>query len=154
MAARRRLGQEDSTTRAAILDAAAKILLAEGVSALTSRRISQRAGIKSQLVHYYFRTMDDLIVTLMQRAGDEVLRALVRVVSSDEPVQRLWELKLSSSPSELMSGLASLGKSNERLRAEAIRYSEHLRGMQSSLIAGVLERARLNPRFLQCLSPL
>jgi hypothetical protein len=82
---------------------------------------------------------------LMQRAGDEVLRALARVVSSDEPVQRLWELKLSSSPSELMSGLASLGKSNERLRAEAIRYSEHLRGMQSSLIAGVLERRQIEP---------
>jgi TetR/AcrR family transcriptional regulator len=140
MAARRRLGQEDSTTRAAILNAAAKVLRDEGVSALTSRRISQKAGIKSQLIHYYFRKMEDLIVTLMQRAGDEVLKSLASVATSEEPLKKLWEFKLASTSTELMSGLAMLARNNERLRAESIRYSEHFRGMQSAIIARDLER--------------
>jgi len=145
MASRRRLGQKSSTTRAAILDAAAKVLLTEGATALTSRRISQRAGIKSQLVHYYFRTMEDLIVTLLQREGDEVLRGLARVTASGEPLQRLWEHALESRSSALVGGLLALARQHERVRAEALRYAEHGRAMQAEAIALHLQRLGLEP---------
>jgi TetR/AcrR family transcriptional regulator len=145
MASRRRLGQKSSTTRAAILDAAAKVLLADGATALTSRRISQRAGIKSQLVHYYFRTMEDLIVTLMQREGDEVLRGLARATASGEPLQRLWEHALESRSSALVGGLLALARQHERVRAEALRYAEHGRAMQAEAITLYLERIGLEP---------
>ena len=42
------------------MDAAEQLLLEEGYAAVTSRRVGARAGLKPQLVHYYFRTMDDL----------------------------------------------------------------------------------------------
>jgi AcrR family transcriptional regulator len=145
MASRRRLGRGNSTTRAAILEAAAKLLLAEGASALTSRRISQQAGIKSQLVHYYFRTMEDLIVTLMQGAGDEVLRSLARVAASHQPLQGVWEHALESRSSELVTGLLALARDHERVRAEAIRYAEQGRGMQAEAIARHLEVLGIEP---------
>jgi AcrR family transcriptional regulator len=145
MTSRRRLGQRNSTTRAAILEAGAKILLEEGVTGLTSRRISQKAGIKSQLVHYYFRTMEDLIITLMQRGGDEVLRGLARAAASDEPLQALWELELGARSSALIAGLAALATYRERMRAEAVRYAEHGRGMQAEAIARYLELRGIQP---------
>ena len=55
----RRIGSEDSKTRSALLDAAQALMLEEGYAAVTSRRVAARADLKPQLVHYYFRTMDE-----------------------------------------------------------------------------------------------
>ena len=60
----RRIGAEDSKRRAQLLEAAELLLLEEGYAAVTSRRVAAKAGLKPQLVHYYFRTMDDLFVAV------------------------------------------------------------------------------------------
>ena len=60
----RRIGSRDSKTRAQLLDAAERLMRDEGYAAVTSRRVAAEAGLKPQLVHYYFRTMDDLFVDL------------------------------------------------------------------------------------------
>ena len=67
----RRIGAVDSKTRAQLLDAAELLLLEEGYAAVTSRRVAAKAGLKPQLVHYYFRTMDDLFVEVFRRRADE-----------------------------------------------------------------------------------
>ena len=67
MTATRRLGASDSDTRARLLDAAEQLMLREGYAAVSSRRVAAEAGIKPQLVHYYFRTMDDLFLETYRR---------------------------------------------------------------------------------------
>src|SRR5205823_13649069 len=61
-----RIGCEDLKTRAKLLDADEKLLLEEGYAAVTSRRVAAKAGLKPQLVHYYFRTMDDLFIEVFR----------------------------------------------------------------------------------------
>jgi AcrR family transcriptional regulator len=56
MVSNRRIGAEDSKSRAALLDATERIMLEEGYAAVSSRRVAERADLKPQLVHYYFRT--------------------------------------------------------------------------------------------------
>ena len=63
----RRMGPAASPTWHAILDSAADILREEGYAALNARRIAERAGIKRQLVYYYFCDNDDLIIQLFDR---------------------------------------------------------------------------------------
>ena len=46
-------------------------MLEEGYAAVTSRRVGREAGISSQLVHYYFRTMDDLFLEVFRRRAEE-----------------------------------------------------------------------------------
>jgi len=48
-------------------------MLSEGYAAVTSRRVAAEAGLKPQLVHYYFRTMDDLFLALYRRRADQGL---------------------------------------------------------------------------------
>jgi hypothetical protein len=83
--------------------------------------------------------MEDLIVTLMQRQGDEVLRSLARAAASDEPLQGLWKLELESRSSALIAGLLALATHRERVQAEATRYAQLGRGMQAEAIARHLE---------------
>ena len=76
--AARRIGAPDSKTRAQLMDAAELVLREEGYAAVTSRRVAARAGLKPQLVHYYFRTMDDLFLEVFRRRAEENLARFER----------------------------------------------------------------------------
>ena len=56
---------------------------------MTSRRLGGRAGVKPQLVHYYFRTMDDLFIALFQRRADRGLEYAAQALDSDRPLRAL-----------------------------------------------------------------
>ncbi|MGA3146932.1 MAG: helix-turn-helix domain-containing protein, partial [Acidimicrobiales bacterium] len=88
----RRIGSEDSKTRIRLLDAAELLLLEEGYAAVTSRRVAARAGLKPQLVHYYFRTMDDLFLEVFRRRAEENVARAERAIAADGSLQMLWHL--------------------------------------------------------------
>ena len=67
MAVKRRMGSPDSATSNALLDATEMVLREEGYAAATSRRIADAAGLKQQLVYYYFETMEDLLLACFKR---------------------------------------------------------------------------------------
>ena len=46
MASPRRIGAQDSKTRALLLEAAERLMLEEGYPAVTSRRVASKAGLK------------------------------------------------------------------------------------------------------------
>src|ERR1700741_3492798 len=71
MASERRNGEESASTRTAILDATAQIMREEGYAAVRSRKVAGRAGLKSQLAHYHFGTMDELFLALYQRYEEQ-----------------------------------------------------------------------------------
>ena len=66
MTSARRIGAPDAKNRSVLLDAAEQLMLEEGYAAVTSRRVAEKAALKPQLVHYYFRTMDDLFLEVME----------------------------------------------------------------------------------------
>ncbi len=70
----RRIGAPDAKNRGVLLDAAEQLMLEEGYAAVTSRRLADRAGLKPQLVHYYFRTMDDLFLAVFRRRAEQGLK--------------------------------------------------------------------------------
>ena len=75
MASARRIGAPDAKNRGVLLDAAEELLLQEGYAAVTSRRVADAAGLKPQLVHYYFRTMEDLFLEVFRRRAEEGLES-------------------------------------------------------------------------------
>ena len=46
-------------------------MIEEGYAAVTSRRLANKAGLKPQLVHYYFRTMEELFLEVFRRRAEE-----------------------------------------------------------------------------------
>jgi TetR/AcrR family transcriptional regulator len=60
--ATRRRGTETSETRSALLDVTEALMLEEGYAAVSSRRIAAEVGVTAALIHYYFRTLDDLFI--------------------------------------------------------------------------------------------
>ena len=45
-----------------LMDAATDLIAARGWSAVTTRLVAERAGVRPGVVHYHFRTVDDLLI--------------------------------------------------------------------------------------------
>ena len=75
--------------RQRLLDAAEQIMVREGYAAVTSRRIEAEAELK---VHYHFGTLDDLLVALVRRRGEEATAQLRRALEDDEPLRAWWRV--------------------------------------------------------------
>lgn len=140
MPATRRIGAEDSATRAALLDAAARLMLEEGYAAVTSRRVAARAGLKPQLVYYYFRTMDDLFLAVVRRGAEQNLARQARALASPQPLRALWELSTDPAGTKLAMEFSALANHRKAIRAELAAYAETFRRRQLEALAPVLER--------------
>src|SRR4029453_12886634 len=140
MASPRRIGAEDSKTRALLLDAAERLMLEEGYAAVSSRRVASKAGLKPQLVHYYFRTMDDPFSAVYRRRAEQSLELYVRALASDRPLCALWQLSTDPRGTAFTMEFAALANHRKAIRTEIAQHAERFRKMQLDAIASVLDR--------------
>ncbi|OBB45717.1 MULTISPECIES: TetR/AcrR family transcriptional regulator [unclassified Mycobacterium] len=136
----RRIGAPDAKNRGVLLDAAEQLLLEEGYAAVTSRRVAEKAGLKPQLVHYYFRTMEDLFLAVFRRMAELGLKALTEALASPQPLWALWRFSTQPEATRLTMEFMGLANHRKALRAEIIYYAERFREEQNKAIASVLER--------------
>jgi AcrR family transcriptional regulator len=145
MSATRRIGAEDSATRTALLDAAQQLMLEAGYAAVTSRRVAAKAGLKPQLVHYYFRTMDDLFLALLRRGAEQNLERQERALASAQPLRALWEFSSDPAGTTMTMEFAALANHRKTIRAELAAYGEQFRRLQAEALASVLQGYGIDP---------
>ncbi|HEU4362057.1 MAG TPA: helix-turn-helix domain-containing protein [Mycobacterium sp.] len=138
--AQRRIGAADAKNRTLLLDAAEQLLLTGGFPAVSSRRVAEQAGLKHQLVHYYFRTMDDLFLAMFRRRGDQGLEAQAAVLKSPQPLWALWRFNTDPADTALTMQFMALANQRKALKAEIARYAEQLRAEQFKAVADLLAR--------------
>jgi AcrR family transcriptional regulator len=134
----RRIGTADSKTRAQLLDAAELLLLDEGYAAVTSRRVAAKAGLKPQLVHYYFRTMDDLFLEVFRRRADENLARAERAIAADGSLRVLWQLHDDPRGARFNIEFVALANHRKAIRTEIARYAERFRATQLEAVSAAL----------------
>jgi TetR/AcrR family transcriptional regulator len=140
----RRIGAPDSKTRSQLVDAAEVLLLEEGYAAVTSRRVAAKAGLKPQLVHYYFRTMDDLFLEVFRRRADRDLAAFERAIEADGSLRNLWRLNADPRGAAFNVEFVALAKHRTAIRDEIARYAERFRTMQLQALADALAAAGID----------
>ena len=111
MASARRIGAPEAKNRVVLLDAAEQLLLEEGYAAVTSRRVAEKAGLKPQLVHYYFRTMEDLFLAVFRRMAEEGLSVLTTALASPQPLWALWRFSTHARGHPADDGIHGPGES-------------------------------------------
>ena len=153
----RRMGAKDSLTRTKLLDAAERLMLEEGYAAVTSRRVGREAGISSQLVHYYFRTMDDLFLEVFRRRAEEGFGRFARAIEAQPSLRTIWSSMTDGRGSVFNLEFAALANHRKAIRAEMASYAERFRTMQldSDLVGprGHAEHCRPGSRRRWCSSP-
>lgn len=134
----RRIGAKDSKTRARLLDAAEALLLEEGYAAVTSRRVAARAELKPQLVHYYFRTMDDLFIEVFRRRAEQDLPRFEQAIAEDGSLRNLWRLNADPRGARFTIEFMALANHRKAIRAEIARYAERFRAAQLEAVTRAL----------------
>jgi TetR/AcrR family transcriptional regulator len=140
MASDRRIGGPDAKNRGVLLDAAEQLMLEDGYAAVTSRRVAERAGLKPQLVHYYFRTMDEMFIEVFRRRAIQGLEAQAAALESPQPLWALWEFGIDPAGTQLTMEFMGLANHRKALRAEIALYAEQFRAQQVQAITTALQR--------------
>ena len=144
MTSARRIGAPDAKNRGVLLDAAEQLMLEEGYAAVTSRRVAEKAALKPQLVHYYFRTMDDLFLAAFRRRAEEGLEAQARVLQARQPLWALWRFSIDPAATAITMEFIALANHRKALKAEIAYYAERFREEQRKALSMVLDRYGLN----------
>jgi AcrR family transcriptional regulator len=140
MAAARRIGAPDAKNRGVLLEAAEQLMLEEGYAAVTSRRVADKAGLKPQLVHYYFRTMDDLFLAVFRRRAEQGVQVQAQALDSPQPLWALWRFGTNPEATRLTMEFIGLANRRKALRAEITYYAQRFRDEQRKVLAAALQR--------------
>ena len=136
----RRRGREDSKTRSRLIDEALKLLAEEGVSALTARRLAQRLELSFQIVHYYFKSMDELLIAVIEQSMVGVFEMLRSAVHASHPLSVL--MAMHRGPAGVAMGLEFEIYASRRpaVRDAVKRYIEQFRQAELEVVTSHLQR--------------
>ena len=112
----------------------------QGYAAVTSRALAARAGLKPQLVHYYFRTMDDLFLELWRRRADGLFRRQQEIPQSPRPLKALWELTCDPHDVVLSYEFVALANHRKAIRAEIAEFGDRYRERQVKILNKLLKK--------------
>jgi len=84
-----------STARSAaedsLLDAAERLLVDVGSAGITTRRLAEEAGVNHGLVHYYFSSIENLLVRTLERFTDRLIaRQRAMYADPETPFIEKW----------------------------------------------------------------
>ena len=140
MVARRRMAVNGEARRDTLIDAAEALLIEEGAAALTARKITERSGMKSQLIYYYFETMDDLILAVLNRVNLRRRLRLEEACQADSPLDALWTANIDTQNSIISSELIALASHRESVREAITSQAAELRERQVSAVSAIMSK--------------
>jgi AcrR family transcriptional regulator len=94
----------ESTTAAAILEAARRCLLAEGYAAMSLRKVASEAGVPLSQVSYHFGSKSGLVLALLDVENQRRLDRQQSMYAADEPLWRRYEQACDVLEDDLESG--------------------------------------------------
>jgi len=97
-----------SATAEAFLDAAERLLVEVGHAGMSTRRLAAEAGANQGLVHYYFGSMDELFVQVLERFTDRLVARQREMYEADVPFIQKWRTAWGFQEDDLDSGYSKI----------------------------------------------
>lgn len=142
----RRMGSKDSQMSNLIMDVTEEILRDEGISALTSRNITDRIDANQRLVFYYFETMDELIIETFRRMSKRELERLQIALNSKQSLRELWKILEVTLDTKLVSEYVTIANRMEDLKKEVQAHILHVRKLHIEVISRIMNNHNRNGR--------
>jgi AcrR family transcriptional regulator len=122
-------------TEQALLDAAERLLVGVGAAGITTRRVAEEAGANHGLVHYYFGSVEQLLVRVLERFTERLIERQREMYAADEPFVEKWRTAMRYLLSEdatyekIWLELQALAWNNEDLRERLARVNMEWRAV-------------------------
>lgn len=97
-----------SRTAEAFLDAAERLLVEIGYAGITTRRLAAEASANQGLVHYYFGSMDELFVQVLERFTEGLVARQREMYAADVPFLERWRTAWRFQEEDLEAGYSKI----------------------------------------------
>jgi AcrR family transcriptional regulator len=119
-----------------LLDAAERLLVSEGYARISTRRLAQEAGVNHGLVHYYFGSMEELFVQVLERFTARLIERQRAMYAADVPFIEKWRAAWRFHEEDLAAGypkiwheLQAMAWNEPGLRERLVRVNGEWRGV-------------------------
>ena len=93
-----------SANEEAFLDAAERLLVTTGYAGISVRRLADEAGANHGLVHYYFGSMEELFLRVLERFTLRLIERQRAMYSTDAPFIDKWRAAMRFMDEDLAAG--------------------------------------------------
>jgi AcrR family transcriptional regulator len=129
----------------ALLDAAERLLVEQGYGAVTTRNLAERAGVNHGLVHYYFGSMEEVMVQVLERFTARLIERQRAMYASERSFLEKWRTAWGFQQEDLTSGyskiwleLQAMAWNRPELRARVQQVNEEWRRVLTEAFAPAL----------------
>lgn len=133
------------SNRTALLDAAERLLVDVGHASITTRALASEAGVNNGLVHYYFGSMDEVFVQVLERFTERLVERQRAMYGADGPFLEKWRTAWGYQDDDLEGGyskvwleLQAMAWNRPELRARVTKVSEEWRAVLSEAFTRAL----------------
>jgi AcrR family transcriptional regulator len=95
---------ERLATEERFLDAAERLLVSVGYANMSTRRLAEEAGANHGLVHYYFGSMEQLFVRVLERFTERLIARQRAMYAAERPFIEKWRQAMSYLDEDRESG--------------------------------------------------
>ena len=82
-------------TEQALLDAAERLLVEVGAAGMTTRQVAKAAGVNHGLVHYYFGSVEQLLVRVLERFTERLIERQRQMYAEEAPFLDKWRTAMA-----------------------------------------------------------
>lgn len=90
------------------LDAAERLLVSSGYAGISVRRLAEEAGANHGLVHYYFGSMEELFLRVLERFTNRLIERQRAMYAADAPFLEKWRAAMRYLDEDLEAGYPKL----------------------------------------------
>jgi AcrR family transcriptional regulator len=98
------ISEARSANEGAFLDAAERLLVSSGYAGISVRRLADEAGANHGLVHYYFGSMEELFLRVLERFTVRLVERQRAMYSTDAPFIEKWRTAMRYLDEDLEAG--------------------------------------------------
>jgi len=98
------ISEARSANEEAFLDAAERLLVSSGYGGISVRRLAEEAGANHGLVHYYFGSMEELFLRVLERFTLRLIERQRAMYSTDAPFIEKWRNAMRYLDEDLEAG--------------------------------------------------
>ena len=135
-----------SAAEAALLDAAERLLVEVGYAGITTRRLAEEAGLNHGLVHYYFGSIENVLVRTLERFTERLIARQRAMYAAEVPFIEKWRTAMRYLVAEdetyekVWSELQALAWNQPDLRERVTRVNDEWRKVLTEAFAEPRER--------------
>ena len=120
----------------AFLDAAERLLVREGAAGISTRQLAMEAGQNHGLVHYYFGSMEELFVQVLERFTARLIERQRAMYAAEAPFIEKWRTAWRFHEEDLAAGypkiwheLQAMAWNRPELRERLVRVNGEWRAV-------------------------